>query len=248
MVKFGSARISENGSVNGQRGDQTGREVMIQDGYIHKNGWRVLRAKNVNKAKGLALSMACACFIDNTGYSQADRYAVFFTGINSVPTNADCSSLVAWCVRNTGITNFDVNGFYTGNEIERLLKTGEFNEVKFVSLDELYTGDILVDAKGTSHTIIVVDGFSRDFAWTKIPFVSNCGVLKVGSKGDDVRKIQVYLNEYCNCNLVIDGDFGNNTKQALIGFQAFWGLVKDGVYGQNTENAMRIAMCYLMYQ
>ena len=246
-VKFGSARISENGTVNGQRGDQTGAEVMVQDGYIHRNGWRVLRAKSVDKANGLAFSMACACFIDNTGYSQADRYAIFFTGINTIPTNADCSSLVAWCVQNVGINNFDVNGFYTGNEIERLLGTGQFNEVKFVSLDELYTGDILVDGNGTAHTVIVTEGLNREWAWITIPFVSNCGLLKVGSKGDAVRRIQIYLNEYCNCNLVIDGDFGNKTKEALKGFQAFWGLVQDGVYGQDTENAMRFAMCLMMY-
>ena len=247
MVKFGSARISENNSVNGQRGDQTGNEVMVQDGYIHRNGWRVLRAKNVDKANGLAFSMACACFIDNTGYSQADRYAVFFTGINTIPTNADCSSLVAWCVQNVGITNFEVNGFYTGNEIERLLGTGEFNEVSFVSLDELYTGDILVDGKGTAHTVIVTEGLSREWAWITIPFTNQCGVLKVGSKGEAVRRIQIYLKEYCNANIAIDGDFGNNTKQAVMDFQGFWGLVRDGEVGQNTENAMRLGMCCLMY-
>ena len=108
------------------------------------------------------------------------------------------------------ITN-DVNGFYTGNEIERLLGTGQFNEVKFVSLDELYTGDILVDAKGTAHTVIVTEGLNREWAWITIPFVSNCGLLKVGStvectdkKKETEKSISAFSVSFhlCNAHLV----------------------------------------------
>ena len=44
MVKFGSARIDENGRARGgKRGDQTGCECMIQQAYWHKNGWRGIK-------------------------------------------------------------------------------------------------------------------------------------------------------------------------------------------------------------
>lgn len=235
MVKFGSARISENGTVNGARGDQTGNEVMIQAGYMHKNGWKIIRAKDPNIAKGLAFSMACACVIDKTGYSQSDRYAVFFTGIDSIPTNADCSSLVAWCVQNCGITNFEVNGFYTGNEIERLLGTGAFNVFNCNSLNDIYIGDILVDANGTAHTVIAVDGKSREWSNT---FDEPEPTLSWGSRGEEVRKLQKFFNQFCDCNLDPDGKFGKFTYGAVRDFQAFWGLDVDGIYGPKTHDAV----------
>ena len=233
MIKFGSARISENGTVNGQRGDQTGSEVMIQVGYMHRNGWKIIRAKDPNIANGLAFSMACACNLDKVGYSQADRYAVFFTGINTIPTNADCSSLVAWCVQNVGITNFEVNGFYTGNEIDRLLGTGQFNVFGCNSLDDLYTGDILVDGNGTAHTVIVVEGKSRDFN----VFDSPEPILQYGSQGEEVKKLQIFLKEFCGQNIAVDGDFRGNTKEAFMNFQRFFDiyLVVDGIYGNQSK-------------
>ena len=35
-------------------------------------------------------------------------------------------------------------------------------------------------------------------------------------------------------NLVVDGDFGKKTKEAIIVFQRNRGLVQDGVVGSNT--------------
>lgn len=57
---------------------------------------------------------------------------------------------------------------------------------------------------------------------------SSSSVLKVGSKGSDVVKLQQALG------LVADGDFGPATKEAVMRFQLNNGLAADGVAGPAT--------------
>jgi putative chitinase len=54
------------------------------------------------------------------------------------------------------------------------------------------------------------------------------GVLRRGSKGDDVKKMQAALG------LTADGDFGPGTESALKKWQAANGLAADGVAGPKT--------------
>ena len=63
--------------------------------------------------------------------------------------------------------------------------------------------------------------------------------LQYGSKGADVRSLQTLLNEKAaSRHLVVDGDFGNNTKSVVIDFQKKKGLAVDGIVGKNTWNAL----------
>lgn len=57
---------------------------------------------------------------------------------------------------------------------------------------------------------------------------SSSVVLRVGSKGNDVAKLQQALG------LVADGDFGPATKEAVMRFQLNNGLAADGVAGPST--------------
>lgn len=63
--------------------------------------------------------------------------------------------------------------------------------------------------------------------------VANKPTLKIGDKGDWVKVAQARLlvNGY---QLEVDGDFGPITKNAVIAFQASYGLVKDGIIGPKT--------------
>ena len=54
-MRIGSARHDENGKLTGGRpGDQTGTEVSMQNFYVHKKGWYVLRPKTKDMADKLA--------------------------------------------------------------------------------------------------------------------------------------------------------------------------------------------------
>ena len=62
--------------------------------------------------------------------------------------------------------------------------------------------------------------------------------LKKGSKGSEVKHLQSFLNWYENYGLVVDGDFGNKTKTAVINFQKmmFPGVPSewDGIFGKKS--------------
>lgn len=71
-------------------------------------------------------------------------------------------------------------------------------------------------------------------------------VLAVGSKGEDVRRVQTRLNElqYPGApwrRLVVDGDYGVATAHAVAAFQRDRGLVADGETGPITRKALGIA-------
>lgn len=63
--------------------------------------------------------------------------------------------------------------------------------------------------------------------------------LQFGKKGADVRSLQTLLNEKAHSrHLVIDGDFGYNTKSAVMDYQKEQGLAVDGIVGRNTWTAL----------
>ena len=55
-----------------------------------------------------------------------------------------------------------------------------------------------------------------------------CPLLKIGARGNITKLLQERLG------ITADGIFGNNTKQAVIGYQKSKGLSADGIVGQNT--------------
>lgn len=166
-VIFGSARIDENGKASGGKaGDQKQTastdwkgEVSLENGYIHKLGWVVLRPKNPEIAHKIAFAMLQACNNKNIGYDQNQRLGIITNGTASkVATECDCSSLVRQCViEGAGV---DAGNFTTANEVSKLMATGLFNEIKFTSLSALQEGDILVTKK-KGHTIIVVESSNK---------------------------------------------------------------------------------------
>lgn len=59
-------------------------------------------------------------------------------------------------------------------------------------------------------------------------------VLKIGSRGSNVMKIQAVLKKIGYDPGVLDGVFGNETKSAVIRFQQNNGLTADGIIGEET--------------
>jgi peptidoglycan hydrolase-like protein with peptidoglycan-binding domain len=63
-------------------------------------------------------------------------------------------------------------------------------------------------------------------------------VLKEGSSGPEVAKLQETLREFGFNPGLIDGDFGPATKAAVIAFQKSAGLLADGIAGPRTQGAL----------
>lgn len=58
------------------------------------------------------------------------------------------------------------------------------------------------------------------------------GSLKKGSKGNNVKLLQMFLNWALNTKLSIDGVFGANTEKAVKQFQKLVGITIDGKFGK----------------
>lgn len=67
-----------------------------------------------------------------------------------------------------------------------------------------------------------------------VPSTNNQSVLRKGSTGSKVSELQSKLNLIMGCGLVVDGIFGNATKNAVISFQRTFGLSVDGQVGNQT--------------
>lgn len=165
MVKIGNAVCDENGKAKGGKaGNQTGRELRIQNWYLNKKGWRVFRPKLADVAEAIAFDCEAACENMAIGYNQSKRNTLYNAakpvGFNcsevTTPCECDCSSLVRVCLAYAGIK---VNDFNTASEPSRLLATGQFDELKEAKYtdksDYLKRGDILV-TKTKGHTAIVL--------------------------------------------------------------------------------------------
>ena len=73
-IKVGSARIDERGKISGGKaGDQTGKELSIQNFYVHSKGWYIIRPKSIEHAKKIAKAMETACNNKHIGYDQNER-------------------------------------------------------------------------------------------------------------------------------------------------------------------------------
>ena len=161
-IMIASARHDENGKLAGAKGDQLqcdqgndlSGEVSMQEFYVHKYGWDVLRFISDEYCLKMAKRMVTACNNPNIGYSQPDRLSILSDGIETMKkTNADCSSLVRQAFKET--TGKDPGNFTTADEKKKLEATGLVSSFSYTKRDELRVGDILVSKK-KGHTACVV--------------------------------------------------------------------------------------------
>ena len=58
--------------------------------------------------------------------------------------------------------------------------------------------------------------------------------IKMGDKGDEVKKLQLFLNWAINSGLVVDGSFGEKTDTAVRAFQTKCKIKADGRFGADS--------------
>ena len=75
-----------------------------------------------------------------------------------------------------------------------------------------------------------------------IPSDADAAVLRVGSRGDDVKTLQSKLKRWGYYDGSVDGVFGSGTKKAVEYFQRKNGLTPDGVVGAATAKALGMSI------
>lgn len=235
-VKIGHAIKNEKGTyTGGTKGDQTSREVLIANWYLHTKGWVVIRAKDPEVAEKIAEAMEMICANENFGYCQDHRLSGFDEAAKhnynpskvKVKCELDCSQAVRLCIHYAGIK---CANFRTKTQVETLKKTNKFefltSDKYCKSSDYLRRGDILVTAKTPGHTIVILsDGAREDKAMeTKLIALDAGHGMKTAGKrtpngdhewelNDKVRDYVVeYLKDY-NCEFIFpDGNEGNTDE------------------------------------
>ena len=158
-IRIAHSRISENGTIDGVAGDQTGREVEITK--LTDRDWFVIyRCSDLDKRDVIARTAEDGVKNCHIGYSQKTRLTLYDAakkvGFNLMKItkdcNCDCSSFVAVCVIAAGVHISP--DMYTGNMDRTLTGTGLFTKLPFDS-KSLIRGDIILC---TGHTAIVTEG------------------------------------------------------------------------------------------
>jgi N-acetylmuramoyl-L-alanine amidase len=72
------------------------------------------------------------------------------------------------------------------------------------------------------------------------PVLPSRGYLKKGDKGDQVKRLQNFLNWYGGYKLSVDGEFGAKTLSAVKKFQKSEGLTVDGKFGNASLKRAKI--------
>ena len=81
---------------------------------------------------------------------------------------------------------------------------------------------------------------TMDFAWRRV--VNGQKMLRLHDNGLEVEALQTRLQQLGFDISVVDGDFGNGTKRAVIAFQQSVGETGDGVVGPGTAGAINTAI------
>lgn len=243
-VLIAHASSDENKNAKGGKaGDQTGKEVCIREWY--NKPWNVvIRFTDATMANKVADCMEMACKNEQIGYDQLQRNTLlnkarkYNYNVSKVtePCETDCSALVSVACMYAGIpeSTLTLNGnCATTRTLRQILKsTGEV-EIYTTPLytaksDRLKRGDIVL--KEGSHVAVVVK-IDGNYKLTST-------LLKEGSVGESVKWLQAELNAN-GANLTIDGQFGKQTKLAVLLYQKNHGLVADGIVGAKTIEALK---------
>lgn len=233
-MRIGHASIDENGKAsNGKAGNQTGKEVCIRS-YYTKNWTCVLRCKDRTIAEKMAKACEKGCNNKHIGYDQNQRnslrtfaYAFEFDLAKiDIDCECDCSSFMTVCAECAGvkIPYSSTNAPTTRTMRNAFASTGLFDvltESKYLTKpDYLKRGDILV-AEGMHTVMVLDDGASEDTTPT----------LKIGSKGEYVKHVQLYLSLLGYQVGDIDGDYGTQTMTCVKEYQMEKKLTVDGIWG-----------------
>ena len=248
-VKISNSGSDEHGNYKGgAAGDNTGKEWYIRDWY--NRPWNcVLRHPDPEVRACLADLATKAANNNRIGYDQYQRETYWreLQKVNYDPSKitvaceADCSAGVIANIKAAGYLLGrpelqNITCTYTGNMRAGLRAAGFacLTDSKYLTSSAfLVAGDVLLNDKHHTATA-VTNGIQSDGS---IPAAATMPLLKKGSQGEAVKKLQQTLNGK-GYKLTEDGDFGNNTYNALRAYQKDHGLEVDGECGKNTWQSL----------
>ena len=258
-VKIGHASGSENGTIRGKAGDQTGKEVSTRNWYKHSKGWVTLECTVSGMAEYIAEAMELACANPDIGYNQYENGTLWENvkpyGWNPSKTtkkvNTDCARLVRVCVQyaaNKMGLRVNIPDFYTASLASVLMSTGLFKkhtDSKFNTQDMYLKRGMIQVTKTKGHTWVILGNgkLAGEAPFPDKDRTLGGRILDNGCEGADVKELQNLLLQlgYDLGKWGADGDFGDATEMAVREFQKDKGLEVDGIVGKATFAALLAA-------
>ena len=255
-VLIGHASISEKGTIEGAKGDSTGKEVCTRNWYSKPWSYMAIHPDpDVRERHARAIEQACAN--NNIGYGQGDRNTLNTQAkavgydLSKIKTkcNCDCSSLqnVAAVASGAPGVSYGSNGWTTSSMLAALKAAG----YKIITASAYLTSSAYcvrgaIYVKAGSHTVCgLASGSKASKTLSKAGASSGGsssgdGVLRRGDTGAAVKDMQQDLIAagYSCGSCGADGEFGADTEAALEKFQADHGLEVDGKYGPLSKAAL----------
>lgn len=250
-VRIAHASGSENGTIKGKAGDQTGKELCIRKWYKHSKGWITLHCTVPGMAEHIAYAAEVIVADPNVGYDQGQNQTLWNLlkkidfDIHNINTDVetDCARLMRVCIQYAAMKvglDITIPDFYTGNMVSVLVKTGLFEKLtdaKYNTDDDLLERGMIQTTKTKGHTWVILDNGSKVGKTTTV-YALGERLLENGCKGKDVEALQMRLNTLkFNCGKV-DGDFGANTEKGVKAFQKAAKIEVDGQFGQESFKAL----------
>ena len=189
-----------------------------------------------------------------TSTANADRAIRLWKSRGSNAVAFDCSGLIIWALQELKLIDYDT----TANSMYRMAES--------IGKADLRVGDLVfrVDTDGRAYHVGVVtrpgyvtEARGRDYGvvedklesvkWNRFgrnPWIKGdkMALLKVGSRGDEVKILQTQLNQLGYDAGKADGIFGTRTDNAVRAFQKAAGVTVDGIVGDNTRKAIEAAL------
>lgn len=239
-VLIGHASISEKGTINGAKGDSTGKEVCTRTWYSKPWDFMAIHP-NASVREKIASTCEDGCANNNIGYGQGDRNTLYTQAksknydLSKITTkcNCDCSSFMNVCCVAAGVGSYGSNGWTTSTMKSNLKNAGFViitDSTYLKSANYCVRGAIYV--KSNSHTVC---GLSNGSNYKKT-------LSKMGSASDvsNGSSISSGTSSSSKLTLKVDGKWGTSTTKRL---QQIFGTIQDGKIS-NQRIAYKQPGCY----
>jgi hypothetical protein len=144
--------------------------------------------------------------------------------------------------RGTWGTTYAIHGNNNASAIGKYVSGGCIrmynNEVQWLfSRVKINTPVVIVNSGKTFNKLSSAYGYKVTGSDVTVP-VSAGNVLKLGSRGEEVKELQRLLTSRGFSTKGIDGVFGSNTDRAVRNFQKSKNITADGMVGSTTKKAL----------
>lgn len=194
------------------------------------------RVRRINRQNlTLLVTFAYNASGDGTTFNNASGVEVFYSSLNPKARQSEnlSTSLYNNLVQGTpqvgrGVKNLDVAVLSNVNCTSSLIEAGFMTNLREA---RLMLSPLFQTEVGEESCLGVCNFLGTDFVGRDN--LSNYPLLRNGSRGNFVYLLQFILSQFGH-NLTVDGVFGNNTESAVRAFQTENSLSVDGIVGNNT--------------